>query len=201
MTDKTPAQRRYARNRDLLITTAREIITQQGLDNFSMRSLAEKADYSPSATYKYFKNKEEILEEISKEGWEILDTLTITQTKLASASGESIYQSAVAWLKFVNEYPNHYFLMFNQTTKSPNPLKEFVQLASFTNLVKEIETGIKRKEIYLPIGSTPMETAFNLIVLLHGLSTLRLTKFAQDTQEFDRLSEKTMRQFVQYLTK
>jgi AcrR family transcriptional regulator len=36
-----------------------------------MRALAERADYSPSALYKYFDDKEDILDTLSTEGWQL----------------------------------------------------------------------------------------------------------------------------------
>ncbi len=40
-----------------------------------MRYLAEKVDYSPSALYKYFNNKEEIIEALRQEGWVQMESI------------------------------------------------------------------------------------------------------------------------------
>ena len=39
-----------------------QIIKEEGLDNLSIRKIAQKIEYSPAVVYHYFKNKEDILE-------------------------------------------------------------------------------------------------------------------------------------------
>ena len=48
--------------RKLILDAAREILVRAGYDNFSMRKLAEKIEYSPGSVYLHFKNKEELFE-------------------------------------------------------------------------------------------------------------------------------------------
>ena len=69
MTDKTPSERRYEKTRQGILSAARNLLLEGGTDAISMRTLADKVDYSPAALYKYFANKEEIIEALRQEAW------------------------------------------------------------------------------------------------------------------------------------
>lgn len=53
----------------LIISAAKEIIATEGLDNLSIRKIAKKIDYSPSVIYHYFKDKEEIVNNLMRSGY------------------------------------------------------------------------------------------------------------------------------------
>jgi len=60
--NKTPSERRYEKTRQGILSAARTLLLEGGVEAISMRTLADKVDYSPAALYKYFANKEEIIE-------------------------------------------------------------------------------------------------------------------------------------------
>lgn len=71
--------------RELILNTAQEIISSEGIDNVSIRKIASKIEYSPAIIYYYFKDKEEIINCLMITGYKtILSTLTsITQSNKA----------------------------------------------------------------------------------------------------------------------
>jgi AcrR family transcriptional regulator len=65
MTDQTVAPegrvaRRQRRNRDALITAARDIMTEKGVEAATMLEIAERADVGAGTVYNYFKSKDEL---------------------------------------------------------------------------------------------------------------------------------------------
>jgi AcrR family transcriptional regulator len=55
--------------KELILSTASEIITMEGLDKLSIRKIASKIEYSPSIIYHYFKDKEEIVNQVMQRGY------------------------------------------------------------------------------------------------------------------------------------
>ena len=51
---------RHQRIRDQILRAARELLLENGHDNFSLRGIARRVQYSPAALYEYFDNKDEI---------------------------------------------------------------------------------------------------------------------------------------------
>ena len=67
MAKQRMAGRRVAageRKRDLILTAAREVFEQEGLDGASLRAIAAAAGYTPAALYFHFDSKEAIYAEV-----------------------------------------------------------------------------------------------------------------------------------------
>ena len=75
MKDQTLKQIQEDAARQAIIDTARKIIIQQGAGNLSIRTLAKAVGCSPATIYKYFQDKEAILEAIRQEGWRLMGEL------------------------------------------------------------------------------------------------------------------------------
>ena len=58
---ETPASRRRRKVRDSIIEAAERVFAEEGLEGLSIRRLADEIDYSPSAIYKYFTSKTELV--------------------------------------------------------------------------------------------------------------------------------------------
>lgn len=50
--------------RDLILDAARELFVSEGYEGVSMRKVAEKIEYSPTAIYVHFADKEELFREL-----------------------------------------------------------------------------------------------------------------------------------------
>ena len=58
--------------RELILKTAMNLFLDKGFENITIRHIAEKIEYSPATIYLYFKNKDEILYTLRREGFEKL---------------------------------------------------------------------------------------------------------------------------------
>ncbi|MBL8015852.1 MAG: helix-turn-helix transcriptional regulator, partial [Ignavibacteria bacterium] len=50
--------------RQLIVKTAMQLFIEKGMENVSIRAIAEKIEYSPGSIYSYFKDKGEIIHAI-----------------------------------------------------------------------------------------------------------------------------------------
>jgi AcrR family transcriptional regulator len=62
-------EREIEEMKELILSTASEIITMEGLDKLSIRKIASEIEYSPSIIYHYFKDKEEIVNQVMQRGY------------------------------------------------------------------------------------------------------------------------------------
>ncbi len=68
--------------KELIISTAKEIIAEEGFDKLSIRKIAGKIEYSPSIIYHYFKDKDEILNNVMRSGYvKIVNAVSQTYTE------------------------------------------------------------------------------------------------------------------------
>ncbi|MBX3014585.1 MAG: TetR/AcrR family transcriptional regulator [Caldilineaceae bacterium] len=64
MNGRTQPENRYDTNRKKILTEAYRIVSAQGVDHLSMRSLAAAVQTSPANLYEYFAGKDEIIYEL-----------------------------------------------------------------------------------------------------------------------------------------
>lgn len=70
-------QREQAQMREDILMSARKIMKSKGIDNISIRKIADMIEYSPAIIYHYFKNKDEIIEKIIEEDYkQIIDSVS-----------------------------------------------------------------------------------------------------------------------------
>lgn len=145
-------ERKARKREDLrreIIHAATELVENDGYENFSMRKLAQRIEYSPTTIYHYFKGKDDLLAEICEE---VFAKFLKELTRLTSASTdplERVRTASVHLAKFGLNYPNQYKLAF--FTKKPGPCgmhdefdKEY-SMAGKTRFVLEevIEDAVK----------------------------------------------------------
>jgi AcrR family transcriptional regulator len=153
-----------------LLDISMEILAKVGIDTLSLREVARQADVSHSAVYRHFSNKYELLNEISKRGFNDLVSLIIQNTRpFRGAPRTIILATARSYLQFALENKNLYELMFTTPTNS--------QAMSFTNssniFFEELRTmlqdaqnkGVLRK-------NTPDIQTIMFWSMLHGLADL-----------------------------
>jgi AcrR family transcriptional regulator len=96
--------------RRAILDAARELFVTEDYKAVSMRRIAEKIEYSPTAIYLYFKDKEEIRRTLVEEGF------TLLSERLAALDHpdpvERMRQGAHVYLDFALTQPNYYKLMF-----------------------------------------------------------------------------------------
>jgi len=197
--DKSPRERRHASVKQAIVDAARKIVVEQGIENLSMRALAEQIDYSPSALYKYFASKEEIIDEIRAEGFERMAAFALQKRADDLPPPQKLYQLAMAYLEFADTYPEHYLLMFS----APGRLNSIVEISehpSFSTLIQTFQEGIASGYFELPEGHTAVSIAFQAWITLHGIVMLKLTNLRSLNSDFDALSKQIIQTQIDSFT-
>lgn len=109
-----PKERREREREEIrtrILDAARELFVAEGYEAVTMRRIADRIEYSPTAIYFHFRDKETLLREICD-----ADFLTLAQ-QIASAAQiadpiERLRATGLAYFRFGIDYPNHYRLMF-----------------------------------------------------------------------------------------
>lgn len=191
MEDKTPSQRRFEKTRQGILSAARSILLEEGVEAISMRNLADKVDYSPAALYKYFSNKEEILEALRQEGWELM---AVFEPDFPSdlSMAEMFVHSGRNYIKFASQNPEYYLLIMGTKETGPESMQEFTQLPNFIGLQQFSEAIIASGEFELPEGFTSYHLAMLSWFVVHGISLLKLTMMNKCQDEFETASIEVM---------
>jgi AcrR family transcriptional regulator len=93
-----------------ILDAARDLFVEQGFAAVSLRKIADKIEYSPTAIYLYFKDKDEILSALIDEGFGLL--CTYMQDIQTEDPVERLRQGAHSYFAFMRAHPQYYSLMF-----------------------------------------------------------------------------------------
>lgn len=102
-----------------LIESARDIYLAEGLAALSMRKVARQAGMSTMATYRHFTNKEDLINHVILEGFQIFQRYFYRALEGATPA-ERLQISAETYLDFALENPKYYEVMF-MTSGQFNP--------------------------------------------------------------------------------
>jgi AcrR family transcriptional regulator len=97
--------------KQLIISTALKLFAGDGIDNVSIRGIAEAIDYSPGSIYSYFKDKGEIIHAIHNEGFEKLFALQQSLDGINDPR-DRLAKMGELYIKFAMENKDYYDLMF-----------------------------------------------------------------------------------------
>ena len=118
------SQRREREKQELrqqILDTAREMFAAEGYEAVTMRRIAEAIEYSPTAIYLYFKDKEELINELCLSDFRALAKEFQKIAQIADPV-ERLKTTGLSYVEFGLAYPNHYRLMF--MTPHPKPTAE-----------------------------------------------------------------------------
>ena len=108
---KERRERERTEIRTLILDAARELFTTEGYEAVTMRKIAEKIEYSPTAIYSHFEDKETLLRELCSTDFLALARI-LTRIAEVRDPFERLAQIGKAYVRFAIENPQHYRLMF-----------------------------------------------------------------------------------------
>ncbi len=111
--------REKSETRDKILDAARELFVTEGYDGVSMRRVAEKIEYSPTAIYVHFADKQELFHELCQQDYARLAEV-FQSSAMSSDPIERLRQIGSTYTEFGVRYPNHYKFMF----MTPHPPHE-----------------------------------------------------------------------------
>jgi len=116
---KERREREKSETRDKILDAARELFVTEGYEGVSMRRVAEKIEYSPTAIYVHFADKEELFRELCHQDYARL--AEVFQSSVMSTDPiERLKQIGMVYVDFGIRNPNHYKFMF----MTPHPPQE-----------------------------------------------------------------------------
>ena len=177
-------ERERLETRERILDAARELFIAEGYDGVSMRDIADKVEYSATAIYGHFADKDELFREICHEDFRRLAHSLIGLAQVADPV-ERIRKIGLAYIDFGQQHPNHYRTMF-MTPHPPilageealegkgNPEEDAYEFLRAT--VKEaMATGAFREEL-----SDSDLVAQTLWAGAHGVISLHIAKCNDD---------------------
>lgn len=179
-------QREAAETRQKILDAARDLFVRNGYDATSMRAVAERIEYTPTAIYHHFQNKEALLAELCNLDFRNLAGVFLKVGRVEDPV-ERLGRIGEAYVDFALEHPMHYQFMF----MTPRPLQEHTagpvkgdpgeDAYAFLRQTVQEAIGAGR---FRPEFQDADEVAQILWGSLHGLVSLQIAKGEDDWVHF-----------------
>ena len=109
-----PRERREREREEVrtrILDAARDLFAAEGYEAVTMRRIAERIEYSPTAIYFHFRDKDTLLKDLCETDFASLAQEFVVLQKIADPI-EKLKAIGLAYFRFGMEKPNHYRLMF-----------------------------------------------------------------------------------------
>jgi AcrR family transcriptional regulator len=178
--------------RKKILEAARELFVAEGYDAVTMRRIAEAIEYSPTAIYFHFKDKETLIRELCKEDSSSLAKAFNAIAKEPDAL-ERLRKIGRAYVEFGVSHPNSYRLMF--MTQSKIKEDDYAEMGHgkqeedgyaflVATVIEAIDKGLLRKVLV-----DPHLVAQAIWSAGHGVVALHLAKRDDPWVEWRSLTE------------
>ena len=174
-----------------LLSVALNVIATQGIDELTLKVLADATGTARTAIYKHFKSKDSLIKTIIEIGFEKFDeSVSLIQTDKNRPLIDRFYLAAKAYIEFARSNPNLYRLLFGEKYAflrgSTMSIKD-EKCSGFGTFKKTIEEGQEN-------GIFKKENSFQKTIILwsmlHGLSSLLIDGFKNVDEIYEELFEK-----------
>lgn len=164
-----------------VLDAARELFARDGYEAVTMRKIADAIEYSPTAIYLHFKDKESLVRELCLADF---DALAKAFQRIAREPDplERLRKVGLAYADFALEHPNHYRLMF--MTPHPEVAKDEEETAkrkgnpeadAYAFLLATVSEAIE-KGMLRPDLKDPQLVAQAAWAGVHGVVSLHVAK-------------------------
>jgi AcrR family transcriptional regulator len=177
--------RERTETRQKILDAAREMFVDHGYEATTMRAIAEKIQYTPTAIYHHFESKEALLTELANTDFLSLASAFVRIGRIEDPL-ERLVRTGQAYVEFALEHPMQYQLMF--MTRRPkletwvekghgDPTKDAFSFLRAT-CHAAIETGRLRPEF-----NDPDELAEMAWSSVHGIMSLYIVHRDHDWRD------------------
>ena len=195
---KTVQQPREALSRDRIIAAAVELLDERGLGGLTMRALGERLGVEAMALYRYFPNKQSLLETLGT-GVDLAAFFGeyVGRPEMGRSAADTVVELGMRYLQFAHENPAQFTLLFSVLPIDYSSWDEFVNGASTFRLPQEaVKRGIETGEFLPQPGFGMNEMSYALWAFVHGLAMLRHTRLRALQADFDTLHRTLLEQLV-----
>ncbi len=174
---KTPTRRQQVREETIekILTIAREEMRAEGVAALSLGTIARRLGMRTPSLYTYFDSKHAIYDEMFRRGFLEFGRYMNERPHQDGALRENLESAMTTYMRFAQENPDLYQLMFQRPVPGFVPSEESmaVSLGQLDAIKDQFTHLLAMEEINLGI---PFEAARDLVIAFeHGLTELHLS--------------------------
>lgn len=169
-------EREKIQRQELILNAASEIVSTEGIEQVSIRKIANKIEYSPSVIYHYFRDKDDILNHLMQRSYQRIVKILASSQALADEPRKKIREMNRNYINLCLEMSEQYLsIMLNNSPAIlehtsiliPNAAKKRVALEILCQNIKELYQDQSMDDSLVELTAQTIWTAtFGLIIRL-----------------------------------
>lgn len=187
-------EREKSEIRDKILDAARELFVTEGYEGVSMRRVAEKIEYSPTAIYVHFADKQELFRELCQRDYAHLAEV-FQSSAMSSDPLDRLKQIGRTYIQFGLSYPNHYKFMFMTTHPPQEPdeddcdVKGNPEVDAYAFLKWAVQQAIDAERLREELRDAAVISQ-TLWAAVHGVISLHIAKGADAWVDWRSIQER-----------
>jgi AcrR family transcriptional regulator len=192
----SPRKKRKARTRQEILDGALALINEEGPDNFSLRALAKRVDYSPAGLYEYFASRDEIIEAVCAQSDGTMRRY-LRQVPTDLLPDKYLVALGQAYIQFALQNEAQFMLMFSRSREGERiPYEGVSEDETFRILLDAVQSALDQDYLNSQPDFGRDEIAYGLWALVHGMAVMQLTALKWLDYDFDRADRAVLEAFI-----
>lgn len=181
--------------REAILEAARSIVLKEGWQAVSIRKIADAIGYSLPVVYNHFENKDAILEEFVKKGFEMLSEEMLHTKAQYIEPTPQLTNMAIAYFEFAFAQREYYQMMFGLGMPSCERVNQINEIGKFSSILIDTIQTLRNTEIVDENIILKFHTFWSI---LHGLSSINMVNItATPTEMQQRVLLDAVKGFIQ----
>ncbi len=170
---KSRRERKQDRMRQQILQAAQDVVRLHGVEQLSLRLIAEQMDVTAATLYRYFESKEVLVSVLIAEAREQLRAIMAEQTPADLPPRDHLVALGLSYLQFARTYPALFQLAFlespSERTSTDSPVSPMSPYRLLLDAVsRAAAAGVLRDEV----RQTPESAAYSIWAMAHGMAVL-----------------------------
>jgi AcrR family transcriptional regulator len=182
-----------------ILYAALSIVREEGHRSLSLRRLANNIEFSATAVYMYFKNKEALLIDLARLGYQQLNTSIDTNCKSIIDPRNRLKAMLTTYWDFATHEKELYLLMQEIVTELNELDLLFPEMLTFINSINQAITKVCGKENYNDIFLK--RKCYMSIAIVQGLASLNLIHKDLDARSQSQMLDDAIDSLIDSLNK
>lgn len=169
-------ERQKAETRQAILDAARSLFVEDGIEATTMRAIALKIGYTPTAIYHHFRDKDALLEELCRADFTALGQAMYRIGRIEDPV-DRLRRMGMAYADFALDNPSQYRFMFMTQQEHRHPDDAHYAKPdedAYEFLLQTVTEGISAGK-YRPELADPQEMAQMMWAGIHGIVSLYFT--------------------------
>ena len=178
---------RREQTKERIISEAIKSINESGIEKLNFKRIAENLNYSSTALYKYFKNKQELIDEVKIEGEKRAIAYVFKAKQKDLEADELLLEVTDRLLKWAKKNSNLFMVTYaNKKESKPQDKKLSENSPMFNKFSKIIKERYEDGDLKLPDDFSFNSFLTMLIYLIYGISIARVVFDTDVPASFDK---------------